>query len=72
MDNSMEGSDLLYAEDLEAGDRFLSPLNVGEVLIVSNQRTSTYRMCVGAESGIVSHVRWSTQVRRLSAAGEVS
>ena len=27
MDNSMEGSDLLYAEDLDAGDRFLSPLN---------------------------------------------
>tara|TARA_R110002096_G_scaffold49149_2_gene130114 strand:+ start:671 stop:880 length:210 start_codon:yes stop_codon:yes gene_type:complete len=65
------GSELVYAEDLEAGDRFLSPHDQDVVLIVTNVRTHTYRQCVSLTTGYLFHVRWSTQVRRLSTVTEV-
>ena len=65
-------SELVYAEDLEAGDRFLSPFGQDVVLIVTNVRTHTYRQCVSLATGYVLHVRWSAQVRRLSTVTEVT
>ena len=59
-------SELVYAEDLEAGDRFLHPSAQDKVLIVTNVRTMTYRQCVSLTTGYVFHIRWSAQVRRLS------
>jgi hypothetical protein len=65
-------SELMFAEDLEAGDRFLSPFGQDHVLMVTNVRTHTYRQCVSLATGYVIHIRWSAQVRRLSTATEVA
>jgi hypothetical protein len=72
LDARTDKSELVYAEDLDAGDRFLSPSDQDVVLVVTNVRTPTYRQCVSLATGYVLHVRWSAQVRRLPIVTEVT